>query len=252
MTMTRRGFVAEAGAATLLAFAQPALAQAPRYKAVAFDGFPVFDLRPAFKLVAQEFPAQGDALRAAWFNKVFGYSWLITTSGRYMPFEDVLRRALRMVCAEQKAEWSQGAEDRIIDIMHNLPVWPDVKEGLARLKDAGVRLAFLSNLSERMLRAGMEANGIGAYFEAALSTDLVSAFKPSPKAYQMGVDHFRLPKEEIAFAAFGGWDATGAGWFGYPAIWVNRFGLPEETLGAPLLATDRGFDVIVRSVAKAG
>jgi len=42
---------------------------------------------------------------------------------------------------------------------------------------------------------------------------------------------FGLRKEEIAFAAFGGWDAMGAKWFGYPTFWVNRAHAPAEELG---------------------
>jgi 2-haloacid dehalogenase len=47
----------------------------------------------------------------------------------------------------------------------------------------------------------------------------------------MGPDAFKLPKEEIAFAAFAGWDAAGAKWFGYPTFWVNRAKTPVEELG---------------------
>ena len=39
-----------------------------------------------------------------------------------------------------------------------------------------------------------------------LSTDLVRAYKPDPRAYQMAIDAFRLQGDEIAFAAFAGWD----------------------------------------------
>jgi len=46
-----------------------------------------------------------------------------------------------------------------------------------------------------------------------------------------------LKKSEIAFAAFGGWDAYGAKRFGYPTYWVNRFHLPMEKLGTPPDAT---------------
>ena len=33
------------------------------------------------------------------------------------------------------------------------------------------------------------------------------------------------------FAAFGGWDAAGAKFLGYPTFWVNRLKLPIEELG---------------------
>ncbi len=45
------------------------------------------------------------------------------------------------------------------------------------------------------------------------------------------MQHLGLKKEEVAFAAFGGWDAYGAKSFGYPTYWVNRFNLPIEKLG---------------------
>jgi len=40
-----------------------------------------------------------------------------------------------------------------------------------------------------------------------------------------------LRKEEIVFAAFGGWDAVGAKWFGYPTFWVNRAHVARKSLG---------------------
>jgi 2-haloacid dehalogenase len=54
-----------------------------------------------------------------------------------------------------------------------------------------------------MLRANAKNSGIESAFEFYLSTDRVQAYKPSPLAYQMGIDAFGLPKEDIAFAAFG-------------------------------------------------
>ena len=38
------------------------------------------------------------------------------------------------------------------------------------------------------------------------------------------VDAFGLPREEILFVAFAGWDVAGARWFGgsaYPTFWVG-------------------------------
>ena len=41
---------------------------------------------------------------------------------------------------------------------------------------------------------------------------------------------FGLKREEILFAAFAGWDAAGAKWFGFPTVWVNRLTSPAEEL----------------------
>jgi 2-haloacid dehalogenase len=81
-----------------------------------------------------------------------------------------------------------------------------------------------------------------------LSTDKVQAFKPASAAYQMGIDAFKLAREEIAFAAFAGWDAAGSKWFGYPTFWVNRMNSPSEELGVTPDGTDTGMADLVKFV----
>jgi 2-haloacid dehalogenase len=83
-----------------------------------------------------------------------------------------------------------------------------------------------------MLASNIRSAGLEGFFEHQLSTDAVGVYKPHPKAYQMGVDAFGLKREEILFAAFGGWDASGAKLFGYPTFWVNRQKQPLEQLDA--------------------
>ena len=40
------------------------------------------------------------------------------------------------------------------------------------------------------------------------------------------------PPREVLFVSSNCWDAIGATWFGYTTLWVNRFGLPLDELGA--------------------
>jgi 2-haloacid dehalogenase len=82
-----------------------------------------------------------------------------------------------------------------------------------------------------MLRANAENAGLTELFDVLLSTDANRTYKPDPRAYQLGVAWLRVPKREIVFVAFGGWDAAGAKSFGYPTVWVNRFKQPAEELG---------------------
>jgi 2-haloacid dehalogenase len=82
------------------------------------------------------------------------------------------------------------------------------------------------------MKSCVQASALEGVFDFQMSTDSVKAFKPDPAAYQMGLDAFRLQKPQIAFVAFGGWDAAGAKAFGYPTFWVNRLDTPAEELGA--------------------
>ena len=76
-------------------------------------------------------------------------------------------------------------------------------------------------------------NGV---FDHVLTADRVSAYKPDPRAYRIGLDAFGLNPDQILFAAFAGWDAAGAKSFGYPTFWVNRQNQPAEELVSSLLS----------------
>jgi 2-haloacid dehalogenase len=134
----------------------------------------------------------------------------------------------------------------------SLNAWPDVRAALQDMRAAGVRLAFLSNMTQAMLEAGIRNAHLDGMFEHVLSTDGSRTYKPDPRAYQMGIDALGLRREEIVFAAFAGWDAAGAKWFGYPTVWVNRGASPAEELGVTPDATVRDLPELTRFVNAAG
>jgi 2-haloacid dehalogenase len=214
-------------------------------RAIAFDAFPIFDLRPVASLARARFPEKGEALASAWTAKLFGYTWLETAAGRYDGFEALVDASLRFAADSVGIKISDHDHAELAAVYRHLDAWPDVKPALERLRAAGVRLAFLANLSEATLRANMRNAGIEAYFEPPMSTDRVRQFKPAPAAYQMAIDAFGLAKDTIGFAAFGGWDAAGATWFGYPTVWVNRLGVPAERLEPAPAIVSRDMDGVL-------
>lgn len=206
-------------------------AGAGKVKAIAFDGFTTFDPRPVFAKVEEIFPGKGAELSSAWRIRQFEYAWLRTLGGNYVNFWRVTEEALAFAAKQTKVDLSADRRDQIMQVYLTSKAWPDALPALKQLKDAGIRLAFLSNFTAAMLEAFVKNSGLEGLFEPHLTTDKVKAYKPDPRAYQMGVDAFKLKKEEIVFAAFGGWDAAGAKWFGYPTFWVNRANAPLEELG---------------------
>ena len=256
--MNRRQFLSmTAGATTVgLTLSNPlintAMAAATHtdIKAIAFDGFPIFDPRPILGLAKILYPEQGEAFGKAWFDKIFSYTWLRTNGGRYKNFSAIINDALAYTATQFKVELSADKRDQLIGVWLQLKPWPDVNVALQTFKDLGIRLAFLSNLTEEMLRINTKNADIEDAFEFYLTTDTVGRFKPDPRAYQMGIDAFKLPKQNIAFAAFGAWDAVGASWFGYPTVWVNRFGSPAENLDAGAITTGRDIATLVDFVKR--
>jgi len=236
--MDRRGFigtVASAVGAVVVAGgvrAEESSAPHTKIKAIVFDGFVIFDPRSVEKRVEEQLPGRGAEFTNLWRTRQFEYCWLRTTGGRYADFWRVTDDALRYTATTLKLSLTGAQHDAFMNFYRTLTAWPDVREGLVELRRRGIRLAFLSNLTAAMLDANLKGAGLSEFFEPHLTTDRVQAYKPSPRAYQMGPDVLRLKKSEIAFAAFGGWDAAGSKWFGYPTVWVNRAGVPQENLEA--------------------
>jgi 2-haloacid dehalogenase len=127
---------------------------------------------------------------------------------------------------------SADVRARLLDVYRAPDAWPDVQPALRALKDGGLELAILSNMSPSMLRVGMERANLSELFDKVLSSDEVRSYKPAPRAYALGPSALRIPKEAILFVASAGWDVAGAKWFGYPTYWVNRGGAPAEVLDA--------------------
>lgn len=243
MIFSRRTVMRLAAAAASTAFAKrAACADGARVKAIAFDGFAIFDPRPVAALAERLFPGRGAELTAAWRTRQFEYTWLRSLTRRYADFEVVSDEALTFAAAQLKIDLVPDRRSQLTGQLLALEAWPDVKQHLVAIRQAGVKLALLTNFSPRMIAANIRHAGLDGLFDHSLSTDAVQVYKPDPRAYQMSLDAFGLAREEVLFVPSAGWDAAGALAFGHPTYWTNRTGLPAEELGQKptAVATDLG------------
>jgi 2-haloacid dehalogenase len=230
--MDRRTFIT-AAAAALGSTTLPLHADARTpIKAVLFDAFPIFDPRPVSALASRLFPEQGPALMTAWRSRQFEYTWLRTAGAHYRDFWETTDDALTSAAQAAGVELGPTQRSQLMDAFLALPSWPDVPAALQTMTAKGLRIGLLSNFTAAMLDANLASAGLRSQFDYVLSTDQVHSFKPAPEAYRLGLTATGLAREQIAFAAFAGWDAVGAKWFGYPTVWVNRLQAPSEELGA--------------------
>ena len=176
-------------------------------------------------------PREGRRVHQGLAPKQFEYGFLRSITGRHADFFKVTADALVYTAAAMKLELTPEKRKGLLDAYLTLEPWPDAVDALRRLRAAGVRVITIANFSPRMLKANAEHAGIADLFDELLSTEANGTYKPDPRAYALGMEHLKLKKEEIVFAAFGGWDAYGAKSFGYTTYWVNRFHLPMEELG---------------------
>lgn len=202
-----------------------------RPKAVLFDAFPILNPKPVFDLAETVFPGRGAELSALWRTRVFEYTWLRSLTDRYADFHQVIQDSLNFAAKSLKLELSPDKSRELVQAFYELKAYPDVEPALTAMRSAGVKVAFLSNMTSKMLLAGLKNSGLESQFDHVISTDRAKIYKPHPRAYQLGIDTFKLRKEEFVFAAFAGWDAAGAKSFGYRTYWVNRQNAPAEELG---------------------
>jgi 2-haloacid dehalogenase len=209
---------------------QPAPDREARIRAVVFDLFTIFDPRSVLSVAESVVPGHARELCESWRSKLFEYSWLHTAAAKYRDFRALAEDALTYAARAHGIQLSAEKHRILVSSYERLTPWADSRVALESMKGAGLRLAPLANFTPAMIENLLESARLRPLFHELISTDRAKTFKPDPRAYALGPSVLGLRREEIAFAAFGAWDAAGAKWFGYPTFWVNRLGVPAEEL----------------------
>jgi 2-haloacid dehalogenase len=93
----------------------------------------------------------------------------------------------------------------------------------------------------QMLSWAIDHSQLGNELDTVISVDEARQFKITPASYQLVLNHFPIPKNEVLFVSCNAWDIIGANWFGFDTFWVNRYQLPFEEIG--LAPTHQGNDL---------
>ena len=175
--------------------------------------------------------AFGDAgVRRAWFLQLLQSALVATVTGSYSDFGQVGGAALDMVAEREGLDLSDGDRQKILGGMRELPPHPEVAESLDRLRDAGLRLATLTNSTQQVAQAQMENSGLRDYFEQILSADSVRRLKPAPEPYRMAAESLGVEVGQIRLVAAHAWDVAGALRAGCAAAFVARPGMVLDPL----------------------
>lgn len=223
-------------------------------KAVVFDAYgTLFDVYSIQTLADQLYPGQGAAISLIWRDKQIEYTRLITQSDPhqaegskyYLPFWEITRRALDYTLDRLKLDrGGSEVEDLMLQYAH-LKTFPENLAVLQKLRHKGLTTAILSNGSPEMLESAVTNAGMKDLLDHTISVDSIRLFKTSPESYGLVQKFMPFEKEEILFVSSNGWDALGATWFGFATLWVNRQGLPYETIGPKPTYTGRDLQKIL-------
>ena len=176
----------------------------------------------------------GDAsVRQAWFGQFLALWLTEMVTGAYKEFGTIGGAALEMVAERQSMNLSDEDKSQILGGMQELPPHPEVKENLGRLRDAGIRLAALTNSTQQVADAQLDNSGLRDHFEQVLSADAVKRLKPAPEPYHMAAESLGVEINEVRLVAAHAWDMAGALRAGCAAAFVARPGMVLNPLAEP-------------------
>jgi 2-haloacid dehalogenase len=167
--------------------------------------------------------AFGDgSVRQLWFNQMLQSAFVSNITDAYVTFGEAAGAALGMTEERRGVEISDDDRREILGGLRELPPHSEVPESLDRLRDAGFRLATLTNSTQEVAEAQIENAGLVDRFEQVLSADTAKRLKPAPAPYRMAARALGIPDRELRLVAAHAWDVAGAMRAGCAAAFVAR------------------------------
>jgi 2-haloacid dehalogenase len=198
-----------------------------------FDAYgTLFDVHAAIARFREQSGPDADRLSEIWRAKQLEYSWTLTLAGHYVDFWVLTERALDFALARVPSV-DKALKPQLLDAYFRLDAFPDARAALRALKAKGHKTGILSNGSPKMLKAAVDAAGVGGDLDAVLSVDALKMFKPRPEVYRLVTDHFRCAAGDVTFVSSNRWDVMAGASAGFRALWVNRSKMPDEYLDFP-------------------
>jgi 2-haloacid dehalogenase len=169
--------------------------------------------------------AFGDAaVMQPWFAVLLHTSLVTTVTDAYQNFGALAGAALDVVAARQGIELPDDQRGAILGTVRELPPHPDVAPSLDRLRDAGFRLATLTNSAPAVVSDQISNAGLSEYFEEQISVDEVRAFKPAAEPYHLAASKLGVEVGQMRLIAAHDWDVHGALRAGCKAAFIARGG----------------------------
>jgi 2-haloacid dehalogenase len=144
----------------------------------------------------------GDAgVRQAWFNQLVQSALVATVTDTYSQFGAIAMAALEMTAEQAGVELRDADREAIAGQLRRLPAHPEVPGAPRRLRQAGMRLAALTNSTEQVARAQLECACLLDAFELVLSADMVRRLEPAPEPYQMAAERLGVALGQVCLVA---------------------------------------------------
>lgn len=168
-----------------------------------------------------------EQLAKLWFASLLRDGFALAAAGAQQPFSVIGEGALRTVLTGVSLNRDlDAAVEHVMAGFTQLPVHPDVPDGVRALRSTGRRLVTMSNGSAQVAEQLFSDAGIRDEFEALLSVEDAGAWKPDREAYDYAARACDTAPDGMLLVAVHPWDIDGAARAGMHTAWINRGALP--------------------------
>ena len=190
-------------------------------KAIIFDAYgTLFDVNSAAAKCKNKIGDKWEPFSNYWRTIQLEYTWLRSLMERHQDFwkitEDSLEKSMKVFNIDRTMK------NELLNLYKVLSTFSEVEETLKKLKEKNYKLAILSNGTPSLLNELVKSNNLENLFDDIFSIENVGIYKPSSQVYDLPIKKYNIQKNEVAFLSANTWDVSGAGNYGYNAIWVNR------------------------------
>lgn len=164
------------------------------------------------------------AARSAWFAQMLRDAFVSVITGPYRDFGEIARAALAVTAWRYERPLAEAEQQQLLGAMRRLPPHPDVPQALDQLREAGFRMAALTNSTQDAADAQLAHAGLHGYFEQVMSVEAAGRLKPHPAVYAMAAARLGAAPDQLCLVAAHDWDVAGAQQAGWHAAFVARPG----------------------------
>ena len=156
-----------------------------------------------------------------WRTKLLEYTWLTSLMEDWEDFNEINKKAIQFTCKKLKLD-EYSMTTILLDIYNSPILYKDTRVLLEQLSNSKHVISIVSNGSQKTLKNAVIENGISDLIDKIFTADQVHKFKVSPFLYRMATSFYNVGPSKIYFISSNAWDITGAQYFGYKTIWINR------------------------------
>ena len=188
-------------------------------KAFVFNAYgAILDTYLPFEEYKEELGENALVIYKLWRSKRLQYSSQLSLMNRFTNYDLIRKYALEFACDVYGMK-DADLKKKILEAHSKLDCYPDVKEVLKTLKDAGKITAVLSNDAPKVLNTALKNAGVDNLLDGVYSTDQIKTYKPSPAVYEFVEEQLGLPRNKICFVSSNSWDIAGAASYGFNSVW---------------------------------